>query len=248
MRGGGAFGEVYRLIVAAATVQERDARLETLRSAEGAAAFEVEACVGARELARVLAERGVPDVLVLDTVLDAVPGGSDGIDFVRCHPDLACAAQVIYWDARPENVTRAYTTRHVYHLLEPVTPEDVTDALATAARALRNADARRLFLRVEGRMRAVQPSRITYVESDRRKLHIHAGKDVLTTYATLDALMRDLPDTFVRCHKSFLVNMRYIAFIEATRIGLLSGEVVPVSQKRRRATQEAFARYVGVGA
>ena len=97
-------------------------------------------------------------------------------------------------------------------------------------------------------MRAVQPSRITYVESDRRKLHIHAGKDVLTTYATLDALMRDLPDTFVRCHKSFLVNMRYIAFIEATRIGLLSGEVVPVSQKRRRATQEAFARYVGVGA
>ena len=52
-----------------------------------------------------------------------------------------------------------------------------------------------------------------------------------------------LPSCFVRSHKSFLVNMASIETLDADHVVLQTGEAVPVSQKRRKATQEAFIAF-----
>ena len=93
--------------------------------------------------------------------------------------------------------------------------------------------------------RKIQPSKVTYVESDRRKVRIHVGGDVIVAYGKISELCRDMPSRFVQCHKSFLVNMGFIEELGKDSVTLTTGDQVPVSQKRRKSTREAFLSYVG---
>lgn len=88
----------------------------------------------------------------------------------------------------------------------------------------------------------IAPSEIRYVESDRRVLHVHAATTI-DTYATIGRLVELLPSSFVQCHKSYLVNLEYVSAFTGERIILVTGESVPVSQRRRIATREAIARF-----
>lgn len=88
----------------------------------------------------------------------------------------------------------------------------------------------------------VSPQEIRYVESERRVLHVHAATRI-DTYATLERLGELLPSSFVQCHKSYLVNLEYVSVFTGDRIILVSGESIPVSQRRRALTRERIAGY-----
>lgn len=96
-----------------------------------------------------------------------------------------------------------------------------------------------------GGARSVLPSEIAFVESDRRRLRLHLRGEVLETYGKLSEVARKLPSSFVQSHKSFLVNLAFVRELRADSLVLTTGEVVPMSQKRRKATREAFRAYVG---
>ena len=64
------------------------------------------------------------------------------------------------------------------------------------------------------------------------------------TYGKLADYERRLPERFVRCHKSFLVNMDYVVACRSNELVLSTGQTVPVSQSRRKSTQEAVRAYV----
>ena len=89
------------------------------------------------------------------------------------------------------------------------------------------------------------PEEIRYVESKGRTLHVH-GYVNATTYATLESLAKVLPDTFVRCHKSYLVNLEYVRAYTGDRLILVSGESIPVSQRKAPMTKQALLRYAHV--
>ena len=236
-----------------AILEPSEAHVQTLVSlidTYTAEAFEVTHFACAEALGAHLDEGGLVDILITNVALtDPEPGTSvptDGIDFVqqRFASGTSVPTQVIYATDHIECATQVYRTPHVYFLVYPIAPQDFEDALDRACANLRAASNRPLAIRSDGRVQVVHPRKISYIESDRRKLHIHVGSDVVTTYATLDSVARNLPSSFVRSHKSFLVNMSFIESIDATHVTLFSGEVVPVSQKRRKATHKAFDDYM----
>ena len=71
-----------------------------------------------------------------------------------------------------------------------------------------------------------------------------AGKEE-RCYGKLDHLERQLPDQFLRCHKSFLVNMDRIRNFEKHQIELESGRMVDVSRSRLKEAREKYFQYVG---
>ena len=93
----------------------------------------------------------------------------------------------------------------------------------------------------------VDPSQIEYVESERRKVHLHTvSGDSVETYATLGQMLDMLPESFVQCHKSYLVNMACIEELRTGNVLLRSGREVPVSQRQRKGVRDAFFHYVGL--
>lgn len=190
------------------------------------------------ELERFLIDEGSPDILMMDIELGA--SEMNGIDVVKRHFPSGCGTQVVYVTGYVEYCTSVYRTDHVYFLAKPVEQDDFNDALDRAFERL-EADANRpISVRMGGRNVLIAPRKITYVESDKRKVRIHVGTEVLEEYATLASLAEELPTSFAQCHKSFLVNMDCISEFNSDSILLSTGEVIPISQKKRKEMKQAF--------
>ncbi|WMT81055.1 LytR/AlgR family response regulator transcription factor [Terrisporobacter mayombei] len=71
------------------------------------------------------------------------------------------------------------------------------------------------------------------------------NKDFYVRYS-LEITEMDLNlDKFVRCHKSFLVNLTYVENIKSNTAILESREEIPVSRYRYKEVKEKFLRFMG---
>ena len=76
----------------------------------------------------------------------------------------------------------------------------------------------------------------------RNYLEIHTvDGDGVTVPGKLDDAEQQLKSGFVRCHKSYLVNLKYIAKYTATQFVMMNGEIIPISRSKKK---EAADRYV----
>lgn len=189
-----------------------------------------------------LAKSSPIDILMMDIELGSED--ANGIDLVKRHFPAGCGTQVIYVTGFVEYCTSVYRTEHVYFLAKPVAQDDLDDALDRSFGRLEARASKPLSIRFGGRTMLVAPRQISYVESDRRKVHIHVGADDIETYASLSDLAEELPASFVQCHKSFLVNMDHIKEFKGDSVVLASNQAVPVSQKRRKLVREAIFAHI----
>lgn len=196
----------------------------------------------AAELDAYLATGAHIDILVMDIELG--PDEPNGVELVQERFPPGCGTQVIYTTGYIEYCTRVYRTKHLYFLAKPYEEQDFDDALDQALAVLAVEMFRPFNVRSDGKVVSLLPRQISYIESDRRKLRIHMGDRVVETYATIAEISEKLPDVFVQCHKSFLVNMDYIAEFGSGTLLLRTGESVPVSQKRRKDVREEFLTYI----
>lgn len=216
----------------------------------------------AKELAAYVRAGGHLDILLADIVLDpspverasasvswgtgALPAGKDSLTAIDAVKRLMLpqrGVQVIYVTGYDQYHTRAYETEHACFLVKPVDDRELTFALQRALERSACGWAEPLRIRCGFEERIVEPRDIVYVESERRVLNIHTALETIRTYGKLVDLEDSLPVGFIRCHKSFLVNMHYIKAIGQGELRLVQGERVPVSQSRKRATQEAVRAY-----
>jgi len=252
---------MYQVVI----VEDDAAQAEIIRSmiecSPRGGELAIEHVVDAESLTARLAEEPAIDVLVMDIELGSED--ANGIDLVKRYFPAGCGTQVIYVTGFVEYCTSVYRTEHLYFLVKPFAQDDLDDALSRAFERLPaapffflgpaalcrasgrlEADASKpLSVRLGSRVVLVEPSRISYIESDRRKVRIHAGAEEIEAYASLSDLSAELPASFIQCHKSFLVNMDHVKELKADSVVLSSNQVVPVSQKRRKFVREAvFSR------
>ena len=86
---------------------------------------------------------------------------------------------------------------------------------------------------------------IFYIESMGHTIRICTAEETAVVYERLDAVQKMLPPGFIRCHKSYIVNMRQIRRFQPPDILLKNGMSVPVSRKRYAETKEAYFKFMG---
>lgn len=232
---------MYQVVI----VEDDAAQAEIIRSmiecSPRGGELAIEHVVDAESLTARLAEEPAIDVLVMDIELGSED--ANGIDLVKRYFPAGCGTQVIYVTGFVEYCTSVYRTEHLYFLVKPFAQDDLDDALSRAFERLEADASKPLSVRLGSRVVLVEPSRISYIESDRRKVRIHAGAEEIEAYASLSDLSAELPASLIQCHKSFLVNMDHVKELKADSVVLSSNQVVPVSQKRRKFVREAvFSR------
>ena len=162
-------------------------------------------------------------------------------DVMRANP----AMQVVFTGVSEKNLIEVEQFTYAFLLPDVAGEQDVWHALDKAIVLHDKLLERPIVVKSRKFYRAIQPNKVSYIESDLRKIRIHTGSDVLEVYGKLSSIMAKLPTRFVQCHKSFVVNMGYVSEVTADCIVLTTGEKVPMSQKRRKNTREAFVSYVG---
>lgn len=97
----------------------------------------------------------------------------------------------------------------------------------------------RLLITVNHKQVVVQIPEILYAEIIGRKIILHLTDRDIEYYERIGSLEQQLGSGFFRCHRSFLVNLRYLERIEENDLILRQNALrVPVSRNAKRKLKE----------
>ena len=86
---------------------------------------------------------------------------------------------------------------------------------------------------------------IRYIESHDHKIYVYTEKDKYVVYEKLSNILRRLPNVFVQCHKSFLVNLDHVAAIEGREVVMKEGKRIAISRTYYNQMRESFLENIG---
>ena len=143
------------------------------------------------------------------------------------------------WFWAPE----VYEVPHVYFVWKPDLEVRLPQALQAACRESRRSV---LPLNWKGHKKFIFMDEIMYIERELRKSRIVLPECEHYVYMTLEELMERLQEQrFIRIHKSYIVNMRYIDRIDRKNVLLQGGRAVPISRSKQEETRTRCLLYRG---
>lgn len=102
---------------------------------------------------------------------------------------------------------------------------------------------RRLKIKYKNESISLLYEDIIYLESMGHLVVIHVEGGDYYSYDRLEKMKENLPEQFVHCHKSYVVNMDYIRRIEKRKIILMNEKEIPISKARYGETRIKFMEY-----
>lgn len=132
------------------------------------------------------------------------------------------------------------------YLSKPVTADKIKTILKKIESKRMQEEEKRLILKQRKDLISVKYSCIMYIESVLHHVRIHTVDNIIEVYSSMSDIMRNLPDNFCKCHKSYIVNMDYIKKLTKECIYIEdSKDTVPISRLKFKAVSEKFCEYVG---
>lgn len=87
-------------------------------------------------------------------------------------------------------------------------------------------------------------SQIYYIEVINRKIYVHTQYDTIEYYDKLEQVQKQLDKRFIKCHRSYIINMDYFYQYQNNIITLQNGQTVPVSRLRQKELLDAILQYM----
>ena len=194
-----------------------------------------------RKLKKEFQEGNRPDVLIMDICHEfnpALPKTKDRQEGIDCayelnqrYPEL----QIIYMTEDVKKYSQHIFLKPVNllgYLTKPVDLVILKKLLEIAKEKQKQNDEKRVTIMCRNHKQIFYLDEILYLESraHRTMIHTYEGEEVCRD--KISDLEQRMGDTFVRCHQSFLVNMKYIRRIENESFKLENGEEISISKRR----------------
>lgn len=172
-------------------------------------------------------ENGVSaDVYFLDIQMEN--GTDDGIRVAKELRKKGDKGLIVYVTSFIDYVQTGYEVKAFRYLLKRQIQERLTRVLADVRGELFREDA--FCFQTKGETIRVNRREILYFESDKRQLQLVTESETYLFYGKLEEAEGKLGEGFLRCHRSFLVNMEHIRKHSVEEIVLQNGKVIPVSR------------------
>lgn len=201
-------------------------------------------CNSRKELEQWLAGTGTnrPDVLLLDIDL----GRENGIVVSNWVAERCPGLKILFITGHVEYSQDIFHGKADGFLIKPVDVQVLCRELDRVTETAPVPETEE-YLSVEIHKEVVRiPVRnIRYLESQRRVVFIVTEDERLEGYFKLNELEQRLPERFLRCHQSYLVNLDHVSRFRSDFLELMDGTVIPISKNRQKSSKEAFYRYLG---
>ncbi len=195
-----------------------------------------------------LARNAAIDLVFLDMQMPELTG----LQFMKI---LQKKCMVIITTAYSEYALESYEHHVVDYLLKPITFERFLVAIAKAqeramvqtstasiplaAPAISNPF---IFVKTDYRLLKIALADIYYLEGARDYVIIHTSQEQILTLQSMKSLEDELPnEQFMRVHKSYVINLHQISFIERGRVAI-NGQLIPVSEQHKNRLLEKLKR------
>lgn len=169
------------------------------------------------------------DVLFLDIRMPE----PDGLETARLLREKGAGCLLVFLSSLSEYARKGYEVKAFRYLLKEEAERELPRVMEECRRELSGAD---YFTFSHGhRNYSIRKREILYFESRKRLIFLHTAGENYSFYQKLDALEAFLAgDAFLRCHKSFLVQERYVKSWKDNSLWLEDGTQLPVSRAYER--------------
>lgn len=164
------------------------------------------------------------DIIFLDINLK----GKSGFELIKIKPNKA---KVIYVTAYSEYLLNALRNQAFDYLVKPINEPELIDCFNRIIKE-NNYDEKvnKIQIKSKGITRIVPFKDILYIEGDGPYSIFYLENEKIKTAKTLKSIFTDIELSFVRIHKSFLVNRNYIKGYNMEKVILLNDTCLPVSR------------------
>ena len=179
------------------------------------------------------------DLLLLDIQMKAM----DGIELARVIRKDNDSLQIVFITGYPDFMAEGFEVSALHYLVKPV---DEVKLFSVLDRAMKRVDkaAPALLLQANGIKERIPVDSIRYAEAFPHHLTLHMKdktQDFRIRFGELESL---LSAEFIRCHRSYIVNMKYVRRITRKAVILDNGEELPLSRAQYDTVNEGFIRSV----
>lgn len=180
--------------------------------------------------------------------LDILMGTIDGIDTARKLRDAGCLAQIVFLtNCGTEYLFDAFESAPAYYLMKAeMNFEKFEKAfLRTLALALEKKEEELFSFEINGIVEAIPIKDISHFEIWSRVITLYTSDRSVGFYGKMREL-RDLLESknFIQVHRSYLVNLPYIARLEGRDIILKTGMRVPIGEMFVKSVKQVFVEYI----
>ena len=175
-------------------------------------------------------------------LLDIEMGHMDGVALAKRIRRENDDVQIVFITGYPDYIAEGYEVSALNYLIKPVMKEKLYAVLDRAMANLQKAR-KTILLPVEGEILKLETENIQYVEAFSHSIVITTKASVHEVRKSMSEMEKLLGDGFVRCHRSYLVGLRFISRITKTTVILDNGKTIPVSRSAAPAVHRAFVSY-----
>lgn len=175
--------------------------------------------------------------------MDILMSPTSGLDTARAIRSAGNGCHIIFTTESTDYYPESYEIHAQHYLVKPLTYERVCQALDRCRNSLLEA-ARCIkftYNRVDFQVRV---NDIRYIEVFKNTSYIHTDREY-PVMASLDFLLERLNDSrFIRCHKSYAVNLSHIKKYENRQVILDDGSTIPISRSNATDFKESYGRFL----
>ncbi|MCB0819855.1 MAG: response regulator transcription factor [Bacteroidetes bacterium] len=177
-------------------------------------------------------------------LLDIQMPGMNGLELRKRLPD---EAGVIFTTAFAEFAIEGFKANAIDYLLKPFDYDEFHKAIKKAQQRLErsNDSVDGFFVKTEYHLEKIRFGELLFAESNRDyiRLYLNKQQEAVNTQMTLKELEEQLPsDSFMRVHRSFIVNLHCIDQVEKNRI-YIGKHQIPVAESYRNDFQNYIRKH-----
>ncbi|TDW14734.1 LytTR family two component transcriptional regulator [Breznakia blatticola] len=148
------------------------------------------------------------DVIFLDICMKEI----NGITLAEHIRKQDSHTQLVFTTSNNEYALVGYRVQALQYLIKPVKSEDINQVLQQVRK--QKEDVRYIPFVSEGKRIDVACQRIMYIEIYGKNTMIHTTDGPICVHLSIDVMSQLLPSSFVRTHRSYIVNFNYVKKLE----------------------------------
>ena len=176
----------------------------------------------------------------------------NGMDFVK---SLAAPPLIVFTTAYSEYAVEGFKVNAVDYLLKPFGLDDFRRAANRLKERLENTpqaspvaetpkkdDDDTIFIKTDYKVIKIAISDIRYIEgmSEYLKIHLEGQPKPVVTLLSMKKMEENLPSTFMRIHRSYIINLKKIQEVNKNRVIMDTETYLPIGDNYK----EAFNNYL----
>ena len=181
------------------------------------------------------------DILFLDIQMK----GMDGIETAKKLRSCKFKGYLIFITVLKEMVFRSFEVQAYDYVVKPIDEKYFSKMMERLLTSLQNASGANLLIRNRYESSIVALDDIIFCEIIDRKIYIHlASSEIIEFYGRITNLEKKLDSRFFKCHRSYLINLKYLKSYKNGTAYMENGKAIPVSRLRSKEFSSVILQYM----